>query len=161
VKSFEQQYPYIAAWVQDGLVEIGYSDYPGSFLRVLDEGGLVWESNQEYASLDEALTAMEGAIAEWCRVHMPDIDLGGGGGYSFTPKQGQYLAFIYNYTQVHGRPPAEADLQQFFGTTAPTVHQMILRLEQAGLIMRRPGEARSVRVVVPARFLPTLERRER
>ena len=28
----------------------------------------------------------------------------------FTPKQGQYLAFIHAYTQVHGRPPAEADL---------------------------------------------------
>ena len=26
----------------------------------------------------------------------------------FTSKQGQYLAFIYAYTQVLGRPPAEA-----------------------------------------------------
>jgi hypothetical protein len=31
---------------------------------------------------------------------------------SFTPKQGQYLAFIYAYTRVLGRPPAEADMQQ-------------------------------------------------
>ena len=30
---------------------------------------------------------------------------------SFTPKQGQYLAFISAYTRVLGRPPAEADLQ--------------------------------------------------
>jgi len=28
----------------------------------------------------------------------------------FTEKQGQYLAFIYNYTVMNGRPPAEADL---------------------------------------------------
>jgi hypothetical protein len=28
---------------------------------------------------------------------------------SFTPKQGQYLAFIYAYTRVLGRSPAEAD----------------------------------------------------
>jgi hypothetical protein len=28
----------------------------------------------------------------------------------FTPKQGQYLAFIHAYTLVNGRPPAEADL---------------------------------------------------
>jgi hypothetical protein len=29
----------------------------------------------------------------------------------YTPKQGQYLAFIYYYTKIHGRPPAEADFQ--------------------------------------------------
>ena len=34
---------------------------------------------------------------------------------NFTPKQGQYLAFIYAYTRVLGRPPAEADLQRHFG----------------------------------------------
>jgi hypothetical protein len=33
---------------------------------------------------------------------------------SFTPKQGQYLAFIYAYTRLHRRPPAEADMQQYF-----------------------------------------------
>jgi len=33
----------------------------------------------------------------------------------FTPKQGQYLAFIYAYTRVLARPPAEADLQRHFG----------------------------------------------
>jgi hypothetical protein len=122
---------------------------------------MVWDSSDAYASLDEALAAMDHAIAHWCRIHMPDVEVGGGASYSFTPKQGQYLAFIYNYTQIHGRPPAEADLQQFFGTTPPTVHQMIVKLEQAGLITRRAGEPRSIRIVVPAQFLPTLERTER
>jgi hypothetical protein len=41
----------------------------------------------------------------------------------FTPKQGQYLAFIHAYTLVIGRPPAEADLQRFFQVTPPSVHQ--------------------------------------
>jgi len=27
----------------------------------------------------------------------------------FTGKQGQYLAFIYYYSKIHGTPPAEAD----------------------------------------------------
>ena len=36
---------------------------------------------------------------------------------NFTAKQGQYLAFIYAYTQVMGRPPAEADLQRHFRVT--------------------------------------------
>ena len=52
----------------------------------------------------------------------------------FTPKQGQYLAFIHAYTLVNGRPPAEADMIRFFKVTPPTVHQMVLTLEQAGLI---------------------------
>ena len=38
----------------------------------------------------------------------------------FTPKQGQYLAFIHAYTLVLGRPPAEADLQRFFQVTPPS-----------------------------------------
>ncbi len=31
---------------------------------------------------------------------------------SFTEKQGQYLAFIYAYTRINRRPPAEADMQR-------------------------------------------------
>jgi DNA-binding MarR family transcriptional regulator len=75
---------------------------------------------------------------------------------SFTPKQGQYLAFIYAYTQVLGRPPAEADLQRHFRVTPPSVHQMILTLERAGLIKRRPGVARSIEVLVEPDALPPL-----
>ena len=33
---------------------------------------------------------------------------------TFTPKQGQYLVFIHAYTRLHRRPPAEADMQQYF-----------------------------------------------
>jgi hypothetical protein len=75
---------------------------------------------------------------------------------SFTTKQGQYLAFIHDYTQTKGRAPAEADIQRFFGTTPPTVHQMILRLDSLGLISRIPGQARSIRVLVPPQSLPAL-----
>jgi DNA-binding MarR family transcriptional regulator len=79
---------------------------------------------------------------------------------SFTPKQGQYLAFIHAYTCIHARPPAEADLQRFFGVTPPTVHQMVLTLERAGLIQRTPGAARSIRLLVPPESLPVLHRPE-
>ena len=58
---------------------------------------------------------------------------------SFTPKQGQYLAFIYAYTRLHRRPPAEADMQQYFRVSPPSVHQMVLTLERAGFIRRQPG----------------------
>lgn len=78
----------------------------------------------------------------------------------FTAKQGQYLAFIYAYTQVLGRPPAEADLQRHFRVTPPSVHQMVLALERAGLIARQPGVARSIKMLVPPEDLPILRSAE-
>ena len=76
---------------------------------------------------------------------------------SFTPKQGQYLAFIDAYTRVNLRPPAEADIQRRFGVTPPSIHQMILALECAGLIRRQPGVPRSIEVLVPPQHLPVLD----
>jgi len=75
----------------------------------------------------------------------------------FTEKQGQYLAFIYMYALVNGRPPAEADMQRFFAVTPPSVHSMILELERRGLIRRVPRQPRSIEVTVPAAELPMLQ----
>jgi DNA-binding MarR family transcriptional regulator len=75
---------------------------------------------------------------------------------AFTPKQGQYLAFIYHYTKIHRRPPSELDMQQYFQVTPPSVHQMILTLESRGLIERTPGQGRSIKVLVPPDQLPSL-----
>jgi len=74
----------------------------------------------------------------------------------FTEKQGQYLAFIYAYTRVNARPPAEIDMQRYFDVTPPSVHQMVLTLERAGLIRRQPGAARSIEVLVAPERLPVL-----
>lgn len=75
----------------------------------------------------------------------------------FTRKQGQYLTYIHHYTQINGRPPAEADMQSYFGVTPPTVHQMVLRLEARGLIERTLGQARSIRLLVHRAELPRLD----
>jgi Mn-dependent DtxR family transcriptional regulator len=75
----------------------------------------------------------------------------------YTDKQGQYLAFIYYYTKMHGRPPAELDMQNYFRVTPPSVHQMVLTLEQRGLIERTPWQARSIRLLIPREELPDLE----
>jgi len=75
----------------------------------------------------------------------------------FTKKQGQYLAFIFNYSKIHRRAPAESDLQHYFRTTPPTVHQMIKTLELRGFIERTPGQARSIRLLVRPEHLPALE----
>jgi repressor LexA len=64
----------------------------------------------------------------------------------FTAKQGQYLAFIYYYSKIHGMPPAEADFRRFFRVTPPVVHQMIKTLHARGFIDREPGKARTIRL---------------
>ena len=74
----------------------------------------------------------------------------------FTPKQGQYLAFIHAYTLVLGRPPAQADLQRHFRVTPPSVNQMLITLERAGLIRRQPGVARSIQLLISPSTLPAL-----
>jgi hypothetical protein len=48
-------------------------------------------------------------------------------GPGFTPKQGQYLAFIDAYTRVNRRPPAEWEMQRHFGVTPPSVRSKPLR----------------------------------
>ena len=75
---------------------------------------------------------------------------------TFTPKQGQYLAFIYLYTRLHRRPPAEADMQEYFRVSPPSVHQMVLTLEREGFIRRQPKAARSIELLVDPRQLPEL-----
>jgi DNA-binding MarR family transcriptional regulator len=74
----------------------------------------------------------------------------------FTDLQGQYLAFIHAYTLVIGAPPAEADMQRFFGVTPPSVHNMVKTLERLGLITRTPRQARSIAIALPEDELPRL-----
>ena len=46
----------------------------------------------------------------------------------FTEKQGEYLAFIYVYSHMFQRPPAETDMQRYFRVSPPSVHQMVTTL---------------------------------
>jgi Mn-dependent DtxR family transcriptional regulator len=75
----------------------------------------------------------------------------------FSARQGQYLAFIYYYSKINRRPPAEADIQRYFEVSAPAVHQMVVALESRGFIERTSGQARSIRLLVPRSELPGLE----
>ncbi len=75
----------------------------------------------------------------------------------YTALQGQYLAFIYYYTKIHRRPPAEANLQDYFGASPPLVHAMMNTLERKGFIERTPRTPRSTRLLLPRRQLPDLE----
>jgi len=75
----------------------------------------------------------------------------------FTEKQSQYLAFIYAYSRMFRRPPAETDMQRHFRVSPPSVHQMVLTLQRTGLIRRQPGVPRSIELLVAPEDLPILK----
>ena len=75
----------------------------------------------------------------------------------FTARQGQFLAFIHLYRKLHKRGPAETDLVKFFRVTPPSVHSMIVKLEELGLLEREPGVPRSARLLIPESEIPPLE----
>lgn len=66
-----------------------------------------------------------------------------------TKRQAEYLAFIRAFTVRRGMSPSFEDLAQHFLTTAPTVNGMIKTLEAKGFLTRVPGQARTLRIVVP------------
>ena len=61
-----------------------------------------------------------------------------------TPTQGRYLAFIREYTEGFGLPPAESEIAAAIGVAPPSVNQMMKTLEKKGIIRRQPGVARSI-----------------
>lgn len=75
----------------------------------------------------------------------------------YTVKQGQYLAFIFHYTKIHGVAPSESDMQKYFKVSPPSVHQMVVTLEANGFIAKVPGQGRSIRLIIPEEDLPKLE----
>jgi len=80
---------------------------------------------------------------------------------TFTEKQGNYLAFIYAYSEINGVAPAQTDLQRYFRVSPPTVHQMIKKLHEKGLIDRTAGAPRSIKVLLDPSELPILRRPRR
>jgi hypothetical protein len=66
--NLDTTYPIIARWVMEySWIEIGQDDMRRSFVRALDEGGLVWEGQEDYATLDDALRDVEAGLAAWMR----------------------------------------------------------------------------------------------
>ncbi len=62
---FEEMYPNISEWVSSyGWIEMGDDGQSSSLVRALDEGGLVWENNDDNATLDEILNALDAFLAE-------------------------------------------------------------------------------------------------
>jgi len=76
----------------------------------------------------------------------------------FADEQGQNLALIHACSLVNDRPPAEADMERYFGVTPPSVHRMIVELEQRGFRFTRrpPRQPRSIEVILGPSKLPRL-----
>ena len=61
-----KSYPHIESWIAGGSIEIGSSDeYDDVTARVTEEGATIWESDEDYPSLEATLDAIERAIAKW------------------------------------------------------------------------------------------------
>jgi hypothetical protein len=59
-------YPTIARWASGyGWVELGIDGLGRPFVRALDEGGMVWEGQGPYETLDEALRDLEDGLARF------------------------------------------------------------------------------------------------
>ncbi len=78
----------------------------------------------------------------------------------FTPTQGRYLAFIHAYLKLHGYPPAESDIAAAICVSPPSVNQMVKSLEKKGLLLRQPGQPRSLQLLVPEDEIPPWNNRK-
>ncbi len=79
----------------------------------------------------------------------------------FSTTQGRYLAFIHAYTELHGYPPAESEIAAAMCVSPPSVNQMVKTLEKKGLILRQPGQPRSLRLLIPEDEIPSWGSRQR
>ena len=62
-RMLDQDYPHVADWVYGGgWIELGQNEYSRSFIRILDIGGMLWEGNTRYRSLDALLRDAEAAL---------------------------------------------------------------------------------------------------
>jgi len=66
--AFAQTSPTLTQWVTThGWIELGDDGIRRPFVRILDEGELVWEGGGADATVDDALQAAETAMATWVR----------------------------------------------------------------------------------------------
>lgn len=73
---FDERYPNLAAWILGGggWIELGENDFSRSSVRILDIGGMLWESERTYASVSDALADAEQALVAWLMENGSPID---------------------------------------------------------------------------------------
>jgi hypothetical protein len=69
----DQAYPTLARWVHGGgWLEVGHVYWSPSLIRILDEGGLVWEGGALADTLSAAFALAEAALTTWLREQSGD-----------------------------------------------------------------------------------------
>lgn len=65
--NFATSYPNTMTFIKDyeGWIEIGWNEYSQSFIRAVNGGGLVWEGETQYATMDDALKALDAGVTTW------------------------------------------------------------------------------------------------
>ena len=64
--SFDDAYPALTEWTTyHGWIEVGVIDGFSSRIQVLDEGGMIWQGEASYPSLEAALQDAESAVDRW------------------------------------------------------------------------------------------------
>jgi hypothetical protein len=96
------------------------------------------------------------AEAEHVVASLRESQGGAAGGVVNRPssRQHEYMDFIRRFTARYGVPPAESDMARHFMVSAPSVNQMVKKLERWGYITRGRGPngqavPRSIRIVEP------------
>ena len=65
---FADAYPNLTRWVEThGWIEIGFDGMRPSFIRLLDEGGMLWEGGEAGDAVDDVLPAAEAAAERFIR----------------------------------------------------------------------------------------------
>ncbi len=54
----------------DGCFDLGQDDFTRSAVRILDIGGLIWESDQHYETVAGALDGAERALTKWVELNL-------------------------------------------------------------------------------------------
>lgn len=63
----EEKYPFIASWVADGQIQIGQTESYEPVAVAIDQGGVVWETDEPFDSLAALFDEMERGIGRWCK----------------------------------------------------------------------------------------------
>lgn len=70
VNVFAVAYPIVVAWIRSGgWIEVGTDYNVQSFIRALDEGGIIWEGAAQYSTVDAAFKALDAGIAVFIKEH--------------------------------------------------------------------------------------------
>lgn len=64
---------------------------------------------------------------------------------SLTSRQQEYVDFVTRFWEKKGYGPSENDIAEHFLVSAPSAHMMVVRLCEAGALVRDEGVPRSVR----------------